>query len=97
MELKQFKHFINGEFVGSARVFDKRRPTDNALIGQIHEGGPDEIDAAVVAGRAALQGPWGRMRLEQRVDLLYKVADEIRVASTNSSPPRLTILASGSR
>lgn len=77
MEAKQFKHFINGEFVESATRFDKRRPGDNALVGQVHEGGEAEIDAAVRAARAAMKGPWGKMTTDQRVALLYKVADEI--------------------
>ncbi|MGQ0619885.1 MAG: 2-hydroxymuconic semialdehyde dehydrogenase [Panacagrimonas sp.] len=77
MEPTQFRHFINGEFVGSAKTFEKRRPTDNALIGYVHEGGQGEVDAAVAAARSAMHGPWGKMSVEQRVELLYKVADEI--------------------
>ncbi|WP_028007376.1 2-hydroxymuconic semialdehyde dehydrogenase [Solimonas flava] len=70
---------MDGAFVGSAsgRRFEKRRPIDNALLGHVHEGGRDEIDAAVAAARAAMEGPWGRMTVEERSALLYKVADEI--------------------
>lgn len=77
--LKSFKHFINGEFVDSqsGKSFEKRSPADNALIGHVQEGGQPEIDAAVAAGRAAMEGPWGRMSVDERVALLYKVADEI--------------------
>ena len=35
------------------------------------------MDAAVRAARAALAGPWGRMDLAKRCELLYAVADEI--------------------
>ncbi len=77
MEPKQFKHFIDGEFVSSAKTFEKHRPTDNALVGHVHEGGQSEVNAAVAAARAAMKGPWGKMTIEQRVDLLYKVAEEI--------------------
>lgn len=77
MEPKQFRHFINGEFATSPKTFEKRRPSDNALVGYVHEGGEAEVDAAVRAARAAMKGPWGRMSTEQRVELLYKVADEI--------------------
>ncbi|WP_420465474.1 2-hydroxymuconic semialdehyde dehydrogenase [Panacagrimonas sp.] len=77
MEPQQFKHFIGGEFVGSSKTFEKRRPSDNLLMGYIHEGGQAEVDAAVVAARAAMKGPWGKMTVDQRVELLYKVADEI--------------------
>lgn len=76
---REFRHFINGAFVGSAsgKRFDNRNPVDDSLIGMVHEGGQAEVDAAVAAARAALEGPWGRMPVTQRVELLYKVADEI--------------------
>ena len=77
MEPRHFKHFINGEFVASSTQFKKRRPSDNSLVGYIHEGGRAEVDAAVAAARAAMRGPWGRMTTEQRVELLYQVADGI--------------------
>jgi aminomuconate-semialdehyde/2-hydroxymuconate-6-semialdehyde dehydrogenase len=35
------------------------------------------VDAAVRAARAALNGEWGGLTVEQRVELLYAVADEI--------------------
>jgi len=74
-----FLHFINGEFVSSLSRsrFEKRRPSDNLLIAHVAEGGPAEIDAAVSAARAALDGPWGKMSVERRVAILYAVADGI--------------------
>jgi len=71
------RHFINGEHVTSsqARVFDKRSPLDNRVIATVAEGGRAEIDQAVAAARAALRGPWGKLTLAQRVDLMYAVAD----------------------
>ncbi len=76
---RDFFHFINGEFVASAsgKTFEDRNPIDGSLIGRVCEGGKPEVDAAVAAARAALEGPWGRMPVTQRVELLYKVADEI--------------------
>jgi aminomuconate-semialdehyde/2-hydroxymuconate-6-semialdehyde dehydrogenase len=75
----KFKHFINGIFVESesGRTFDNRSPVDNSLIGQVCEAGQPEVDAAVKAAKAALKGPWGRMPLAQRVEILYRVADRI--------------------
>src|ERR1700677_1934805 len=74
-----FLHFIDNSFVASApeRYFDKRSPVDGSLLGSIAEGGAAEVDAAVRAARAALQGPWGRLTLPQRTDMLYAVAREI--------------------
>ncbi len=77
--MKEFKHFINGEFTGSAsgKTFDNYCPLDNSLIGQVHEAGQAEVDAAVKAARAAMKGPWGKMTVNNRVELLNKVADRI--------------------
>lgn len=77
--MKEFKHFINGEFVGSAdgKTFENRTPVDNSLIGMIHEAGEKEIDRAVKAAKAALKGPWGKMTQSERIALLDKVADRI--------------------
>ena len=55
--MKQIQNFINGEFVATAKTFEKRSPLDNSLLGHVHEAGPSEVDAAVAAARAALDGP----------------------------------------
>src|SRR5882762_9575927 len=74
-----FLHFIGGRFVGSAsdRLFEKRSPVDGSLIGMITEGGQVEVDAAVRAGTEAMSGPWRRLTLAQRTDMLHAVAREI--------------------
>lgn len=77
--MKQIKHFINGEFViGSAsKFFDKRSPVDNTVIAQIAEASQSDVDAAVRAAHQALNGEWGKMTVDQRVEMLYAVANEI--------------------
>ena len=75
--MKQFKNFINGEFVATKSLFEKRAPIDNQVLGQVHEAGSAEVDAAVAAARAALKGPWGTMSVVERSTLLSAVADEI--------------------
>ena len=77
--MKDIRNFINGEFVTniSGRTFEKRTPIDDSVIGVVHEAGRPEVDAAVVAARTALRGPWGTMSVTDRVKLLDAVADEI--------------------
>ncbi|WP_011301797.1 2-hydroxymuconic semialdehyde dehydrogenase [Cupriavidus necator] len=75
--MKQFRNFINGEFVATNKTFENRAPVDNRVIGRVHEAGQAEVDAAVAAARAALHGDWGRMPVARRVELLHAVADEI--------------------
>ncbi|WP_018230551.1 2-hydroxymuconic semialdehyde dehydrogenase [Methyloversatilis universalis] len=77
--MRVIDHFIDGEYTSSlsGRQFEKRSPVDNSLVARISEGGQPEVEAAVAAARRALTGEWGRLTLDQRVDLLYGVANEI--------------------
>ncbi|EWS54687.1 MULTISPECIES: 2-hydroxymuconic semialdehyde dehydrogenase [unclassified Methylibium] len=75
--MKQYLNFIDGDFVATAKTFANRAPVDNRVLGMVHEAGQAEVDAAVRAAQAALDGPWGKMPVAERVELLYAVADEI--------------------
>src|SRR5437899_2258327 len=77
IKVAERKCYINGQFVGSGRQFAKINPVDGTVVAQVHEADRAMVDAAVRAARAALQGPWGRMALQARVDLLRKVAEGI--------------------
>ncbi len=77
--MKTIRNFIAGQF-GPAEppsAFDKRSPVDNRVIARVAEASRADVDAAVVAARAALHGPWGQLTLADRVDLLHAVADEM--------------------
>lgn len=77
--MKEIRHFVNGEFVGSAsgKHFDNVAPATGEVIGRVHEGGREEVEQAVSAARDALDGEWGALTMEQRCSLLYEVADGI--------------------
>ena len=75
--MNQFLNFIDGEFVATSKTFENRAPADNHVIGLVHEAGQAEVDAAVQAARAAMNGEWGKMSVVKRVELLNAVADEI--------------------
>ncbi|MEY3864282.1 MAG: hypothetical protein RL183_1168 [Pseudomonadota bacterium] len=77
--MQQIKNFINGEFVSSSanKFFDKRSPVNNQVIAQIAEASQADVDAAVKAAHTALNGEWGKMTVDQRVEMLYAVANEI--------------------
>jgi len=79
MSSTTFCHFIDNRFVQSAaeRQFEKFSPVDGSLLGTVAEGGQADVDLAVQAATAALQGTWGRLTLAQRTDMLHAVAREI--------------------
>ena len=61
----------------SGKTFDNVAPATGSVIGQVHEAGREEVDAAVTAARAALSSEWGELGVDQRCELLYRVADGI--------------------
>lgn len=75
--MTDFRNFINGQWVETDHTFEKRNPADNSLIGMVHEAGRADVDAAVRAARAALDGPWGKLKVQQRVDMLHAIVDGI--------------------
>ena len=75
MEL--IKNFIDGEFVEGVKTFEKRSPLDNKPLVLVSEAGKAQVDAAVVAARRALTGPWSTLKVAERIDLIYAVANEI--------------------
>jgi aminomuconate-semialdehyde/2-hydroxymuconate-6-semialdehyde dehydrogenase len=77
--MKTIANFIDGEFVATSQVglFDKRAPINNEVIARVTEASRADVDAAVAAAKAALAGPWGKLTLADRVELLYAIADEM--------------------
>ena len=78
-KVKEIRNFIANEFVAAAsgKTFENRSPVDGRLIGLVSEAGEAEVDTAVKAARAALAGPWGKLDIPKRAELLCEVADEI--------------------
>jgi aminomuconate-semialdehyde/2-hydroxymuconate-6-semialdehyde dehydrogenase len=72
--MREYRNFIHGEYVASAKAFDDRSPVDGSIVATVSEAGAAEVDAAVAAARRALHGPWGKLTVAQRSELLYKVA-----------------------
>ncbi|MEB3205228.1 MAG: aldehyde dehydrogenase family protein [Candidatus Sericytochromatia bacterium] len=72
------RHFIGGRWIeATGETRPLRNPATGKVHGQLALGGEAEVEAAVRAARAALEGPWGRMTLAARCDLLDKVADRL--------------------
>lgn len=72
-------HVIDGRSVpaASGRRFAKTNPATGETLWQVAEGGRPDVDAAVRSARAAFEGPWGRMRAEERAGLLHALADRL--------------------
>ncbi|MCY4371611.1 MAG: aldehyde dehydrogenase [bacterium] len=72
------RHFIGGEFTdpSSGETFESISPIDNKPIATVARGGPDDIDRAAQAARAAFPA-WASMDPAERRKVLYRVAEGI--------------------
>lgn len=72
--------FINNEWVDarSGKTIPVVDPSTGAEISVVADAGPEDVDAAVAAARAAFEsGPWAQMRPSGREALIWKLADLI--------------------
>ena len=77
---KEYGLFIDGEVVepASGEVRDLSEPATGAPLAQAAMAGPDDVDRAVAAARAALAGPWGKTPPNERSRLLHALADALQ-------------------
>ncbi|HZB86927.1 MAG TPA: aldehyde dehydrogenase family protein, partial [Gaiellaceae bacterium] len=76
---RQFGLFIDGESVEPAdgEVRDLAEPATGGPLAQAATAGPADVDRAVAAARAALEGPWGKTPPNERSRLLHALADAV--------------------
>jgi acyl-CoA reductase-like NAD-dependent aldehyde dehydrogenase len=70
---------IDGELIvpSTRATLDVVYPFTNQTVARVYEAGPGEVDRAVAAARAAVDGEWGRTTPADRQTLLLKLADLI--------------------
>ena len=76
---REYGLFINGELVepASGELRDLTEPATGNALGRVAMAGEADIDRAVEAARAALDGPWGKTPPTERSRLLHALADAI--------------------
>lgn len=76
---RAYQLYIDGHFVDAVqgRAFQDISPIDGRVVATVAAASADDVDCAVRAARRALDGPWGRMPVSDRLDLLSRVADGI--------------------
>ncbi len=70
---------IGGEWVEAAdgATFETLDPSTGRPLTRVAAGGAEDVDRAVRAARAALDGPWSRITPAERARMLWRVADLI--------------------
>jgi acyl-CoA reductase-like NAD-dependent aldehyde dehydrogenase len=71
--------FIDGESAepSDGEVRDLVEPATGNPLAKAAVAGPGDVDRAVEAARAALEGPWGKTPPNERSRLLHALADAI--------------------
>src|SRR5499427_1175796 len=71
--------FINGEWRDAAggKTIEVVNPATEEVIAEVPSAERADIDAAVAAARAALDGPWGRLSARERGRLVWKIGERL--------------------
>jgi aldehyde dehydrogenase (NAD+)/betaine-aldehyde dehydrogenase len=76
---REYGLFINGELVepASGEFRELRQPATGEPLTRAAMAGEADVDRAVEAARAAVEGPWGKTPANERSRLLHALADAI--------------------
>jgi acyl-CoA reductase-like NAD-dependent aldehyde dehydrogenase len=77
---REYGLFIDGTLVepASGEVRELREPASGEPLAKAAMAGEQDVDRAVDAARAALDGPWGKTPANERSRLLHALADAIQ-------------------
>lgn len=78
--MTHYRLFINGEFVESKSggTFQSINPFNQEVIATVARANAEDVQAAISAARRAFdEGPWPRMKREERSAMLKAVSDKI--------------------
>ncbi len=71
---KSYGFFVDGAFTRPKATFPTINPADETVLAEVSQAGPKDVDKAVAAARAALEGPWGRLSGAERGKYLFRIA-----------------------
>src|SRR5881396_1462422 len=71
--------FINNEWRDAAggKTIEVVNPATEEVIAEVASADKSDVDAAVAAARAALDGPWGKLSARERGKLIWKIGEKL--------------------
>src|SRR3989441_2080365 len=71
--------FINGEWrdATGGKTIEVVNPATEEVIAEVASADKSDVDAAVAAARAALDGPWGKLSARERGKLIWKIGEKL--------------------
>ena len=80
-DVRNYQMYVNGQWVDSQskKTFPVYDPASEEVIAQVPEAGPEDVNQAVAAAKAAFEdGPWGTTTAQERGRVLFRLAEKIR-------------------
>lgn len=80
LDLRADHLFIGGHWVTptSPEVLEVRSPADGRVVGRVPHAGVADVERAVAAARDAFdRGPWPRMTVAERIEIVTRIRDAI--------------------
>ena len=79
-KLKQYKMFINGEWVNSEsnKTFESLNPENNEPWAVVPEASAKDVNNAVNAAQRAFEGEWPKLLPRERAKFLRAIGDKLR-------------------
>ena len=79
-KLKQYKMFIDGEWVNSEskKTFETLNPENNKPWAVVPEASANDVDRAVKAAQNAFEGKWPKLLPKERAKFLRMIGDKLR-------------------
>jgi acyl-CoA reductase-like NAD-dependent aldehyde dehydrogenase len=71
--------FVNGEWrdAASGKTLEVMNPATEEVVATVPSADRADVDAAVAAARAALNGPWGQLSARERGRLLWRLGEKL--------------------
>src|SRR5262245_62847068 len=71
--------FINNEWRDAAgsKTLEVVKPATEEVIAEVASADKADVEAAVAAARAALDGPWGKLSGRERGRLVWKIGEKL--------------------
>lgn len=76
-QVRTVVNYVDGRPVQTGSTFEVHDPVTGALAANVHEATAETVDAAVRAAREALRGPWGKLTIDERIDMVLGIADGV--------------------
>jgi aldehyde dehydrogenase (NAD+)/betaine-aldehyde dehydrogenase len=74
---REYGLWIDGEFAETGEIRELSEPATGEPLARVATASEADVDRAVAAGRAALEGPWGKTPPNERSRLLHALADAL--------------------